>query len=125
MHLLTAISKPRSVQHVMACCGLLWRSRLVESGVVQRGIEFDLVVLIGPSEAWARAANGERQFDAVYGAVILKVHLHLHLLLSEIGDEIQANEQSGLAVEIEFFRLPAWRRGFDHISLAIVQLSQA
>src|SRR5262245_35658152 len=106
----SALSEPRSVQLVMDSSGLLWRSRLVEFGVIQWSVEFDLVELISPGEAWARAANSERQLDAVYNSVILEVGLRLHLLTSEIGDDIHADEQSGLAVEIEFFGLPAWRR---------------
>src|SRR5262245_50150791 len=119
------LSEPRIIQLILVYCGMLWRGRLVESGVIQRDVKFDLVELISPVEAWARAANSERQLDAIYGAVVLEIDLCLHFLRSEIGDGIHADEQPGLPGEIELFRLSAWRRGFDHVRIAIVQLGQA
>src|SRR5262249_21316510 len=38
----------------------LWRGRFVESGVIQRDVEFYLVELVSPREVRTRAANGER-----------------------------------------------------------------
>src|SRR5215475_11626017 len=87
------------------CYVRLLRCRLVKSGVIQRDVEFYLVELVSPREVRTRAADGEGELDAIYGAVVLEIDLYMHFLRSEIGDDIRADEQPGLPVEIELFRM--------------------